>query len=88
MGTETFISLSFYMIITASTPGPNNILALNSVVNYSYAQSKRLILGIYARFASIMILCGFGAHFLIEFLPNTLGILKILGAGYYILPLL
>ena len=70
------------MVITATTPGPNNILVLNSVVNYGYAQSKRLILGVYAGFAAIMILCGFGTHLLIELLPNTLGILKILGAGY------
>lgn len=82
MGLETFISLTLYMVITATTPGPNNILVLNSVVNYGYAQSKRLILGVYAGFAAIMILCGFGTHLLIELLPNTLGILKILGAGY------
>ena len=29
-----------------------------------------------------MILCGYGAHLLAELLPNTLGILKVLGAGY------
>ncbi|RDU60204.1 LysE family transporter [Helicobacter sp. MIT 14-3879] len=82
MGFETFLSLLVYMSITATTPGPNNILALSSVINYGYRESKRLILGIYAGFASIMILCGFGCHLLIEILPNMLEFLKILGVGY------
>lgn len=82
MSFETFLSLLVYMSITATTPGPNNILALNSVVNYGYQESKRLILGICAGFASIMIFCGFGCNFLIEFLPDVLGVLKILGVAY------
>lgn len=82
MNLETFLSLFAYMSITATTPGPNNILALNSVVNYGYRESKRLILGIYAGFACIMILGGFGCHFLVEILPNVLDILKFLGVGY------
>ena len=82
MGLDTFISLTLYMVITATTPGPNNILALNSMANYGMLKAKKLILGIYAGFASIMILCGYGAHLLTQLLPNTLGILKVLGAGY------
>ncbi|WP_034372056.1 LysE family transporter [Helicobacter sp. MIT 05-5293] len=82
MSLETFLSFLIYSSITATTPGPNNILALNSVVNYGYRESKKLILGIYAGFASIMILCGFGCNVLIELLPDVLGVLKILGVGY------
>ena len=82
MELETFISLSLYIIIAAITPWPNNILALSSVINYGYTQSKRLIFGIYAEFATVMILYGFSTHLLIEPLPDTLGILKIPSALY------
>ncbi|WP_297680389.1 hypothetical protein [Helicobacter sp.] len=40
MGLDTFISLTLYTVITATTPGPNNILALNSVVNYDIPKAK------------------------------------------------
>lgn len=82
MDFETFISLTIYMSITASTPGPNNILALNSVINYERKEAVSIIAGIFIGFAIIMILCALCCATLIEILPAALTPLKILGVLY------
>lgn len=40
------------------------LLSPSSVINYGYTQSKRLVFGFYAKFAAVIILCGFGTHLL------------------------
>ena len=37
-----------YAIVNAFTPGPGNILALNTVTNYGWKNGKRLFFGIFA----------------------------------------
>ena len=37
-----------YCVINAFTPGPGNILALNTVTNYGYKKGKPLFFGIFA----------------------------------------
>ena len=46
MTVTTLISLLLYMITCSFTPGPGNILALNTTSQYGWKESKRLILGI------------------------------------------
>ena len=46
-----------YCIINAFTPGPGNILALNTVTNYGYKKGKPLFFGIFAGYYVVQILC-------------------------------
>ncbi len=46
MNAAAFTSLLGYMIICSFTPGPGNILALNTISTYGWKRSRSLILGI------------------------------------------
>lgn len=46
-----------YCVINAFTPGPGNILALNTVTNYGYKKGKPLFFGIFAGYYVVQILC-------------------------------
>lgn len=41
-----------YAIVNAFTPGPGNILALNTVTNYGWKKGKPLFLGIFTGYYS------------------------------------
>ena len=75
----TFIS---FAVITAFTPGPNNILALSAASNYGIKKSRNIILGIMAGFFCVMVLCGIFTVGLKSVLPSLMVYLKYLGAGY------
>ena len=56
-----------YCVINAFTPGPGNILALNTVTNYGWKGGKRLFFGIFAGYYAVQIICalfvcGIGAY--------------------------
>ena len=38
-----------YCVVNAFTPGPGNILALNTVTNYGYKKGKPLFFGIFCK---------------------------------------
>lgn len=82
MGMSVFLSFILYAVVTASTPGPNNILLLNAMLNYGYKGSKGIIAGVYIGFAAVMIICGVASNALIAILPSLLVYLKILGVVY------
>jgi cysteine/O-acetylserine efflux protein len=79
-----WLSFLSYTIVTALTPGPNNILALNSTVNLGLKQSRKLLLGIYTGFFGVMVVCGIFSAFLVKILPNILVYMKYLGAAYIV----
>lgn len=54
--TSTIISgFLTYTLITALTPGPNNILALSSVNQYGLRRSIRVLMGMSAGFLVLML---------------------------------
>lgn len=71
-----------YSIINAFTPGPGNILALNTVTNYGYKKGKPLFEGIFAGYYVVQIICAVFVFGVSAFLPNVLGIMKYIGAAY------
>jgi cysteine/O-acetylserine efflux protein len=79
-----WLSFFSYTIVTALSPGPNNILALNSTGNIGLKQSRKLLFGIYTGFLGVMVVCGVFSAFLVEMLPNILVYMKYLGAAYII----
>lgn len=71
-----------YCVINAFTPGPGNILALNTVTNYGWKKGKPLFFGIFAGYYVVQILCAFFVYGVSAFLPGVMDILKYVGAAY------
>lgn len=71
-----------YCVINAFTPGPGNILALNTVNSYGWKKGKLLFLGIFAGYYAVQIICALFVYGIGAFLPNALKILKYIGAAY------
>jgi len=71
-----------YAVINAFTPGPGNILALNTVTNYGYKKGKPLFWGIFAGYYVVQVICAVFVFGVSTFLPDVLGIMKYIGAAY------
>lgn len=81
--TSTIISgFLTYTLITALTPGPNNILALSSVNQYGLRRSLRVLGGMSAGFLVLMLACGAFTFTLISVLPSVTSWLVWVGAAY------
>ncbi|HCR3983937.1 TPA: cysteine/O-acetylserine transporter [Kluyvera ascorbata] len=80
----TLIISSFltYTLITALTPGPNNILALSSVNQHGLRRSARVLAGMSAGFLVLMLLCGLFTYALISVMPSITRWLVWIGAAY------
>lgn len=73
-----------YALITALTPGPNNIVALYSVAQGGLKGAKRILLGIAVGFFCVMELSAIFCYQLAKYVPSLTGILKYLGAAYIV----
>ena len=71
-----------YVFINAFTPGPGNILALNTVTNYGYKKVKPLLWGIFTGYYVVQIICAIFVFGIITFLPNFLSVIKYIGTAY------
>lgn len=71
-----------YCVVNAFTPGPGNILALNTVTNYGYKKGKPLFLGIFAGYYVVQILCAIFVYGVNSLLPNVMVVMKYIGAAY------
>lgn len=71
-----------YSIINAITPGPGNILALNTVTNYGLKRGRPLFAGIFAGYYVVQIICAVFVYGVSAFLPNVLKVMKYIGAAY------
>lgn len=71
-----------YAAVNAFTPGPGNILALNTVTNYGYKKGKPLFFGIFSGYYVVQILCAIFVFGVGALLPELLGVMKYIGAAY------
>lgn len=71
-----------YALINAFTPGPGNILALNTATNYGYQKGRPLYWGIFAGYYVVEVLCAVFVFGVSTFLPDLLGVMKYIGAAY------
>ena len=75
-------SFLLYSLINAYTPGPGNILALNTVTNYGWRKGRPLFFGIFVGYFVVEIICAFFVYGVGRCLPAALGVLKYVGAAY------
>ncbi|MDT3843227.1 MAG: LysE family transporter [Bacillota bacterium] len=71
-----------YCVINAFTPGPGNILALNTVTNYGLKRGKALFGGIFTGYYVVQFLCAVFTYGVSTFLPNVMAGMKYIGAVY------
>lgn len=71
-----------YCVVNAFTPGPGNILALNTVTNYGYKKGKPLFFGIFAGYYVVQIICAIFVYGVNSLLPNIMDVMKYIGAAY------
>lgn len=71
-----------YALINAFTPGPGNILALNTVTSYGWEKGKSLFFGIFTGYYVVQIICAVFVYGVSSLLPSVLGIMKYVGAAY------
>ena len=73
------LSFTTFAIVTALTPGPNNILLSVSGTNFGLRQTLPHICGVVFGFTLIVVLSGFGLGWLLMKFPFFQGILKVFG---------
>ena len=76
------VSFLLYCVVNAFTPGPGNILALNTITNYGWKKGKPLFMGIFTGYYVVQILCALFVYGVSTVLPNVLRVLKYFGAAY------
>lgn len=73
-----------YSLVTAFTPGPNNIVALYSISQKGWRRGKDILLGIAVGFLCVMVLCALFCYQLATYLPSVTRVLKYVGAAYIV----
>lgn len=84
MAITTFTALIGYMLTSSFTPGPGNILALNTTSNFGWKKSRHMILGICFGYAFVQFICTITLYQLNTYLSPILEILKYIGSVYMI----
>lgn len=77
-------TLSCYMIISSFTPGPGNILAMNTTTRFGWEKGKKLILGICYGYLLVQMICTVILYSLNMVLSPVLSVLKYVGAIYMV----
>ena len=82
MGVQVLFSFIIYALINAFTPGPGNILALNTMANYGWKKGKPLYFGIFAGYFFVQALCAFFIFGLDNFINPIMNVLTYAGVIY------
>lgn len=71
-----------YAIVTAITPGPNNIMSMSNAGRLGFRKSFPFNLGILAGFSVVMLLCTFFCNMVSEIIPKIKMPMLVIGALY------
>jgi len=82
MTLELWFSLALFVVATAVTPGPNNLLLLASGLNVGVRRTVPLLLGIATGFGLLLLVMGLGAAALLRAWPVLEQVLLAAGAAY------
>lgn len=84
MPNTVFISFLLYAFSTAITPGPNNIMTLNTVSRFGLKKSFKMLAGIITGIMIILTVTAALSFVLSRFIPQLTVIAKYLGAIYIV----
>ena len=77
-----WFSFLTYAVITAATPGPNNIMSMSNGVRKGFRGALPFNLGILTGFTMVMVLCTLFCSLLSTLIPKIKTPMLILGAAY------
>ena len=77
-----FTAFFAYVVLTAFTPGPNNIMSMNNARKYGLKKSFPFNLGILLGFLIVMSACAAFSSLLYEVIPSIKPFMLCVGAGY------
>jgi len=77
-----FYAFISFILITAYTPGPNNIMSMSNASRLGFRKSFPFNLGILAGFAIVMTLCTLFSAGLYALIPKIKPVMLVIGAGY------
>lgn len=71
-----------YAVVTAVTPGPNNIMAMSAGSRRGFRHAFPFNLGIFCGFFVVMVLCTLACSLLATYLPKVQFFMLLAGAAY------
>lgn len=71
-----------YAVVTAVTPGPNNIMSMSNAGRLGFRRAFPFNLGVWAGFSVVMLICTFFCNALSDIIPKIRTLMLILGAIY------
>lgn len=77
-----WFSFLTYAVITAATPGPNNIMSMSNGIRKGFRGALPFNFGIWTGFSLVMVLCTLFCTLLSALIPKIKLPMLILGAGY------
>lgn len=78
----SWLNFLSYAVVTAVTPGPNNIMSMSNAGRLGFRRSFPFNLGIWAGFSVVMIICTFFCNMLSELIPRIKTPMLVIGALY------
>lgn len=82
MSNDLVIGLVGFALVSAFSPGPNNLMLLSSGMNFGWRKSIPHILGIAIGFPVMIFCVGLGITQIFETYPASLVVMKVLSAVY------
>jgi len=82
MNYEILTALTVFAFVSSITPGPNNLMLMNSGANFGFKQTVPHLLGVGIGFTLMIILVGLGVMQIFDALPVSYTILKVLSIVY------
>ncbi len=79
---EFFIVIFTFALVTAGTPGPNNLMLMASGANFGFRRTVPHMLGIGLGFPAMLLLVGIGVMQVFDLWPVSYTILKVLSVIY------
>lgn len=78
----SWLNFLSYAVVTAATPGPNNIMSMSNASRLGLRKSFPFNLGIWLGFSIVMLACTFFCNLLSELIPKIKTPMLVVGASY------
>ena len=77
-----FAAFFSYILLTAFTPGPNNIMSMTNASKYGFKKSFPFNVGVLLGFLVVMTCCAVFSSLLYDWIPSVKTTMLLLGAAY------
>lgn len=81
-GLTSYLAYAIFVVISITTPGPNNIMTLHSGARYGILRTIPMILGIQFGFAVMMTVIALGSTVILTQIENAANVLRVLCFAY------